>query len=157
MLSYKVTYAIQILDLLGRSKRGLSLMAIRDQFLFLPSKTFISETVRQLETGRLICNAMPSSSSKYYLMTNLHDITLKDLVNAIHEELVFDTHAGFAYWQAGFIKSRSKIKLFERHLEKHLMDFMQSVTVGELLEEDSQDEEEDKKKKKVKQNHNEFR
>ena len=135
MLSYKVTYAIQILDLLGRSRRGMSLMAIRDQFLFLPSKTFISEIVRQLEAGRLICNAIPSGGSKYYLMTNLHDITLKDLINAIHEDLVFDTRVGFAYWQTGFLESRPKIKPFEQQLEKYLMKHMKSVTIGELLDE----------------------
>ena len=135
MLSYKITYAIQILDLLSRSKRGLSLMAIRDRFLFLPSKTFISEIVKQLETGRLICNAIPSVGTKFYLMANLHDVTLKDLVNVLYEDLVFDTRVGFAYWQTGFLKSRPNIKPFERGLEKHLMQYMKSATVGQLLEE----------------------
>ena len=135
MLSYKITYAIQILDLLSRNKRGVSLMVIRNQFLFLPSKTFISEIVKQLEAGRLICNAIPYGGTKYYIMTNLYDISLKDLVNVIHDDLVFDTHVGFAYWQAGFLKSHPNIKPFEQGLEKRLMDFIQSVTIGELLEE----------------------
>ena len=135
MLSYKITYAIQILDLLSRSKRGVSLMAIRDQFLFLPSKTFISEIVKQLEAGRLICNAIPYGGTKFYLMTNLHDITLKNLVNVLYEELVLDTRVGFAYWQAGFLKSHPNVKPFERQLEKHLMQYMNSVTIGEMLEE----------------------
>ena len=138
MLSYKITYAIQILDLLSHSKRGVSLMSIRDCFLLLPSKTFISEIVKQLEAGRLICNAAPYGGSRFYLMTRLASVTLQDLVNVLHEELVFDTHVGFAYWQSGFLKSRPKIKLFERGLEKHLMRFMKSVTIGELLEGDEE-------------------
>ena len=134
MLSYKITYAIQILDLLSRSKKGVSLVSIRDQFLFLPSKSFISEIVKQLEAGRLICNAVPYGGTRYYIMTSLNDITLDDLISVLHDTLVFDTHVGFAYWQAGFLKSHPNIAKAEQKLQDEIRGIMKSVTIGELLQ-----------------------
>ena len=133
MLSYKVTYAIQILDLLRQNNEGMSLLDIQSRFIFLPSKSFISGIIKQLEVGRLICNASPHRGTRYYIMSNLNDVTLDDLVRIIHDELVLDTHVGFIYWQAGYLKDHPNIIKIEQQLEDKMTEIMKSVTIGKLL------------------------
>ena len=133
MLSYKTSYAIQILDLLKQSREGMSLIDIRNRFIFLPSKSFISGIVKQLESGRLICNASPKGT-KYHIMSNLNEISLEDLVRLVDTDLVIGAPVGFLYWQPDYLKSRHHIEKVEKHLEDKISEIMHSVTIGKLLE-----------------------
>ena len=132
MLSYKTTHAIQILDLLQRSKDGLSVTDIRKRFLFLPAGTIISQIVRQLVIARFIGN-IPASSSRYQVLANLDDITLETLTRAVDEKPVLGAPVGFHYWQPNYLKARPRIQKIEQELSDQLTRILKSITVGELL------------------------
>ena len=132
MLSYKTTHAIQILDLLRQSKEGLSLSEIRDHFVFLPSKSFISDIVKKLEAGCLICNALPSGT-RYYIVSDLNNVTLEELTRIVDEVLILSTPVGFSYWQSGYLKSHPRIDKVEQQLEVGITRIMRSVTIGRLI------------------------
>ena len=132
MLSYKTTHAIQILDLLRQSKEGLSLSEIRDHFVFLPSKSFISDIVKKLECGSLICNALPSGT-RYYIVSDLSNVTLEELTRIVDEVLVLSTPVGFSYWQPGYLKTHTRIDKVEQQMEAGISKIMRSVTIGRLI------------------------
>jgi len=132
MLSYKVTYAVQILDLLQRSNEGMSLMDIRNHFVFLPSTLVISDITKQLADGQLI--SLPTSrNNKYHIKLRLDDITLHTLSHVVDGKLVFGTPVGFNYWQMGYLSKCPLIGEIEQQLESHVSEVMKSMTVGELL------------------------
>ena len=132
MLSYKVTYGIQILDLLQQSKGGMSLREIREHFVFLPSRIFISEIAKQFEARRLI-SKVSSHSNKYKLMFSVDEITLYALSKVVDGELVFGTPVGFSYWHSGFCNTYPQIEEYEKQLEKKISELLKSITVGDLL------------------------
>ena len=132
MLSCKTTYAIQILDLLMQNKEGMSLSEIRNHFIFLPNKSFISDIVKRLEAGCLICNALPTGT-RYYIVSDMDTVTLDELIRIADENIVFGTPAGFMYWQPGYLNVHPLIGEVELQLEKKLKDTLKSITIGKLL------------------------
>ena len=132
MLSYKVTYGIQILDLLQQSKRGMSLSEIRAHFIFLPSRIFISDITKQFESHRLI-SKISSHSNRYKLMFSVDEITLCALSKVVDGELVFGTPVGFNYWHLGYCNAHPQIEEYEKQLGKEVSELLKSTTVGDLL------------------------
>ena len=132
MLSFKVTYAIQIFDLLHQSEEGISVSDLRRHFPLLPSGTIISDVVRQMELANLI--GKPSSKNRYRIKVALDSLTLYELVQAMDNGLlVLGYPVGFRYWSYGYLDDRPNIVATERKLEATLEDVMRKVTVGELL------------------------
>jgi len=133
MLSFKVTYAIQIFDLLQQCEEGISVSDLRKHFPLLPTGTIISDTVHQMELANLI--GKPSSrNNKYRIKVALNNLTLYELVQAMDNEiLVLSYPVGFRYWSYGYLDNRPNIVATERKLETALIDVMRKVTVGELL------------------------
>ena len=133
MLSFKVTYAIQIFDLLHQSEEGISASDLRRHFPLLPVGTIISDVVRQMEAANLI--GKPSSkNNRYRIKVALDNLTLYELVQAMDNEiLVLGYPVGFRYWSYGYLDDRPNIVATERKLEATLTDVMRKVTVGELL------------------------
>ena len=135
MLSFKVTYAIQILDLLRTSKNSISMSELRDRFSLLPSKTTISDIVHQLDAGRLICNtSLPGAVNRYRIMVGLNEITLSDVSRiVVGSKLVFGTPVCFPYWYPGYSESYPRIAEVEQQLENMVTEFMKSITIEEIL------------------------
>ena len=141
MLSFKVAYAVQILDLLRQSKEAMSITSIRDHFVFLPSTSFISGIVRQLDSGRLICNTLPSGGiSRYCIMVSLSEITLADLSRIVDDELVLGSPVGLRYWGPGYLIKYPHIKVVEQQLESQVTNYMTSITIEKLLAEQQEHE-----------------
>jgi len=135
MLSFKTTYAIQILDALRKNQEGLSVKQLRERFLLLPAGTLISETVRLLEAGRLICNVSPyMGRRKYRLMVALDSLTLYDLACAVDSRLVLGTPVGFSYWTPGYAERHPQIAVLEQQLEQGVKQILQFISVKKLLE-----------------------
>ena len=132
MLSFKVTYALQVLDLLQHSPNGMTLGELKDQFLLLPSGTIISDTVKQLESGRLICNISPKGK-RYRVMSSLNDISLYDLVHLMDGKILLGKQIGFDYWPANYLKTHPQIAEVERQLEESVAGITKMVTVGKLI------------------------
>ena len=133
MLSFRVTYALQILDLLQQSEEGIAISDLRGHFPLLPSGTIISDTVRQMELANMI--GKPSTkNNRYRIKMVLNNLTLYDLVETMDKEVLVLGHpVGFRYWSHGYLDNRPNIVATERKLEATLADLMQKVTVGELL------------------------
>ena len=134
MLSFKVTYAIQILDMLRGSDIGRSIADIRDHFSFLPTRAFVAGLVRQMETGRLICNtSLPGTCSRYRIMVGFGEVTLYDLSHIVDGALVMGAPIGFRYWSPGYLNTYPHIKEVEQQLESRMREFMESVTIEDIL------------------------
>ena len=134
MLSYKVTYAIQILDVLCHSREGLSVQQLRGRFVLLPVGTLISDTVRQLEAGRIICNVAPAPRGrKFRIMAALDRLTLYELAQVVDSHIVLGTPVGFSYWTPGYLEHYPKITEVEKKLEQAVVKRLQATTVGYLL------------------------
>ena len=134
MLSIKTTYAIQILDALRQSREGLSVQQLRERFVMLPAGTLISDTVRQMEAGRIICNVSPSPRGRRFrVMAALDQLTLYDLAKVVDSHLVLGTPVGFHYWQTGYLENYPRITKVDKHLEDKTAEMMRSVTIGTLL------------------------
>ena len=134
MLSFKTTYAIQILDALRQSREGLSVQQLRERFVLLPAGTLIPDTVRQLEAGRLICNVSPSPRGrKFRLMAALDKVTLYDLARVVDSRLVLGTPVGFSYWASGYTEHHPQVTALEQQLEQSVTQILQSTSVEKLL------------------------
>ena len=135
MLSIKTTYAIQILDALRQSREGLSVQQLRERFVMLPSNTLISDTVRQLEAGRLICNVSPSPRGRRFrVMAALDRLTLYELAQVVDSHIVLGTPVGFSYWTPGYQDRYPQIKAAEQRLEQAVVELLRSISVGALLQ-----------------------
>ena len=132
MLSFKVTYALQLLTVVSQSDCGLSIMDLRNRFTLLPSGTIISAIVRRLESGGIIGRLTPRDN-RYCLLVSLDDLTLYDLVCLLDGRLVLGSSVGFDYWSPGYLDDHPYIVDIDSHLEAHLSGLLQSVTVGHLL------------------------
>ena len=134
MLSIKTTYAIQILDALRQSREGLSVQQLRERFVMLPAGTLISDTVRQMEAGRLICNVSPSPRGRRFrVMAALDQLTLYDLAKVVDTRVVLGTPVGFSYWSPGYGERHPMIMETEQELEQTVVKLLQSTSVGSLL------------------------
>ena len=134
MLSYKVTYAIQILDALRQSREGLSMQQLRERFVMLPSNTLITDTVRQMEAGRIICNVSPSPRGRRFrVMAALDQLTLYDLAKVVDTRVVLGTPVGFSYWSPGYGERHPMIMETEQKLEQTVTELLRSTSVGALL------------------------
>ena len=133
MLSCKTTYAIQILDLLWQSEKGMSLTDIRTHFISLPNKLLLTGIVRRLKSGRLVRNAS-SRGGVYRLACDLNDITLDDLTRVVDDALVLGTPVDFLYWQEDFLKAYPRIARVEESMQEKIAHMMKSVTIGKLLD-----------------------
>ena len=133
MLSFKVTYAIQILDLLREHEEGLPVSDIRDHFPFLPVGTIISGLVRQMELARLI--RRPSATDKRLRVNvSLNDLTLHELVQIMDSEVVLGQPVGFRHWPFGYLDTRPRVVEVEQGLENALFGVMKTVTIAGMLE-----------------------
>ena len=147
MLSIKTTYAIQILDALRQSREGLSVQQLRERFLLLPVGTLISDTVRQLEAGRLICNVSPSPRGRRFrVMAALDRLTLYDLARVVDSRLVLGTPVGFSYWAPGYTEHHPQITALDQQIEQSVMQILQSTSVEALLGAESKPEPANKSK-----------
>ena len=134
MLSFKVTYALQILDLLQKHKDGINILDLRKSFPFLPVETIITDIVHRLNTVCLI--AKPGSrDNRYRINVSLSDLTLYDLSQFMDGAPVLGNPVGFRYWSYGYLDSRPYISDIEQQLRDQIIDTMKSVTVAELLKE----------------------
>ena len=133
MLSFRTTYAIQILDLLDHSSNGLSITDIRQQFLYLPSGTIISYIVRQLTLAKVVDNVSLGRGSRYRITSDLNAITLEQLVHIVDDSFVMGTPVGFLYWQVNYLNTHPRISEFEQQLEEQVKSILRSITVAELL------------------------
>jgi len=139
MLSFKATYAIQILDLLRFSEGGRSLSDIRDHFSYLPTRAFVSGLLRQMEVGRLLCNtSLPGTSSRYRIMVGLREISLYDLSLIVDGVHVTGSPIDFGYWRPGYLTSYPHIKEVEQEFEILVREFMESVTIEDILDQREQ-------------------
>ena len=133
MLSFKVTYAIQILDMIRQSSNGMSLSDLRERFMFLPNGLVISDITKQLLISRIIYN-LSSQSSRLYIRVNLNEITLSDLSQIVDDKLVLGTPVGFSYWRDSYLDAHSRIKEVETYLESQTSKILKSVTIAELFD-----------------------
>ena len=134
MLSYKVTYAIQILELIRHSKEGMSLNDLRYRFRYLPNGLVISDIAKQLMFSRII-GSSSSKSSRFQIKADLNELTVSDLILTLDDKLVFGAPVGFNYWQDGFLETHTHISELEQSLESHISWILKSVSIAELLEE----------------------
>ena len=133
MLSFKVTYSLQILDLLLKHKDGINVSDLRKSFPFLPVGTIISDLVQRMYTSSLLSKS--SRDNRYRLNVSLSDLTLYDLSQFMDGDLVFGNPVGFRHWSYGYLDSRPHISDIEQQLRDQVIDTMKSVTVAELLKE----------------------
>jgi len=132
MLSFKVTYAIQILDILRHHDDGLLISELRNRFILLPNGTLISDMVRQMEAMRLI-GCASSNSRRYRILVPIDKLTLYDLVRVMDDPIVLGTPVGFDYWSPGYIEARPHIADIENWMEESVATMMKGITIEELM------------------------
>ena len=132
MLSFKVTYAIQIFDLLQKHKEGMNISDIRDHFPLLPVCTIISNLVRQMELARFVCR-LSSTDRRLRVNVSLNELTLHELVRSMDDEMVLGQPVGFRRWPFSYLEDRPRIVEIEQQLEEQVTSTLKSVTIGELL------------------------
>ena len=142
MLSFKVTYAIQVFDLLQKHKEGVSISDIRDHFPLLPVCTIISGLVRQMELARFVCRSS-STDRRLRVNVSLNELTLYELARGMDDKMILGQPVGFRHWPFGYLDDRPRIMEIEQQLEDEATRTMKSITVGELLKQP------DKKAEKV--------
>jgi len=108
---------------------------LRERFMQLPTNTLISDTVRQLEAGRIICNVAPAPRGrKFGIMAALDRLSLYELAQAVDSHIVLGTPVGFSYWTPGYQDRYPRITAAEKKLEQAVVEQLRSISVGALLQ-----------------------
>ena len=133
MLSFRVSYSIQILSLLQCNEKGMTTGELRNHFYLLPQSTIISGLLRRLHTAGIIGKVNPSSS-RYELQTDLTSLTLDTLITALEEKLVFGQPVCYPYWHPGYLDTHPQITELGQEMQKRIIELTEKSTLGALLE-----------------------
>ena len=133
MLSFKVTYAIQILDLLHRNKEGILISDIHSSFPYLPSRTIVSDTVRLMEKGGVI-RKISERNRRLRIAVPLSDLTLYDLSQVMDGGIGLGKSVGFNRWYFGYLETHPHIAETEQRLEDSIASEMRTITVAGLID-----------------------
>ena len=133
MLSFRVSYSIQILSLLQSNEKGMTTGELRNHFYLLPQSTLISGLLRRLHTAGIIGKVNPSSS-RYELQTDLTSLTLDTLITALEEKLVFGQPVCYPYWHPGYLDTHPQITELEEEMHSCITELTETATIGELLD-----------------------
>ena len=132
MLSFKVTYSIQILDCLRKKEKGLTLTELRNHFIFLPTGTIISDLVLQLRRHNLV-TTVSGSSSRLCLNCNLEELSLHTLICAVDEKFVLGQPVGFSYWTPGYLSNHPEIDNIQSQMTEQITEITKNTNVGRML------------------------
>ena len=133
MLSFRVSYSIQILSLLQGKEKGMTIGELRNHFYLLPQVTIVSELLRQLRLAGIISNYTKSSENRFGLNVNLDTLTLGSLITALEEKLVFGKSVSFPYWHPGYLDSHPRITVLDKEMQERITELTERITIGDLL------------------------